>query len=184
MAVVIALTTIIMLTLSSLFVYFYRTNGYTLQQSIAVSEARGGVRDALRIVREASYGADGSYPISAGDATTLTVFSDVDGDGAVEKVHYALISGTLYRTVIKPAGSPPSYAGQSIATTTIASSVVNGATPVFEYFDDAGTKLSTPIALARVRSIITTLVVDVNVDRAPISFTLSGGATLRNLKTN
>ncbi|HUY05312.1 MAG TPA: type II secretion system protein [Candidatus Paceibacterota bacterium] len=182
--VVIAMTALIMVTLGTLLSYFYKTNAYTLEQSSAVAQARRSVEDAMHYMREASYGSDGSYPIESAATSSITFYANVISDSAIERVTYTLQSGTLYRTVAEPAGNPPSYAGALAATTTVASSIVNDpATPIFRYFDDSGAELAAPVDVSKVASIETTVVIDTNINRAPVSFTLSGGATLRNLKT-
>jgi type II secretory pathway pseudopilin PulG len=180
--VVIAITALILVTLGVLLSYFYKTNKYTLEQAVQVEQARRGVEDALRYLREASYGSDGSYPIKTAATSTITFYTNVDSDQVIERVTYALISGTFYRVVTQPAGNPPAYTG-AISTSTLSMPVVNStSTPVFHYFDDTGAELPTPANIAQIASVQTTLVVDANINRAPISFTLSGGATLRNLR--
>jgi len=130
-----------------------------------------------------SYGSDGSYPIANAATSSITFYANVDNDSVIERITYRLINGTFYRTVAEPSGNPLSYVGATISTTTVATSVINStSTSVFLYFDDTGTQLSTPINVAAISSIKTTLIVDVNINRAPVAFTLSGGATLRNLR--
>lgn len=181
--VVVALTAFMMLVLSVLLVYFYKTNAYTLEESISVAEARRGVEDAMKYLREASYGSDGSYPIANAATSTITFYADMNNDGVVERVTYVLENGTLYRLSEAPSGNPPSYVGAAVSTSTVATSVTNGtSTPMFRYFDSSGAELTAPVNLADIGSIETTVVVDVNVNRAPVAFTLSGGATLRNLQ--
>ncbi len=181
--VVVAITTLILITLSQLIVYFYQTNAYTMQESTAVWQARRGIEDAMLHLREASYGSDGSYPIAVADATSIKFYANVDTSSSIEEVTYRVISGVLYRTVAAPIGNPPTYTGATAATTTIASSVTNDAsTPIFRYFDNTGTELTAPIDIYRIASVKTTIVIDVDINRAPVAFTLSGGATLRNLR--
>jgi hypothetical protein len=55
-------------------------------------------------------------------------------------------------------------------------------TPIFRYFDNNGAELLPPVNVGAIASVRTTLVVDADVNRAPVSFTLSGAATLRNLR--
>jgi prepilin-type N-terminal cleavage/methylation domain-containing protein len=182
MLLVIALTALMMLTVNSLIVYFYKTNNYTLQQSFAANEARQGVQDAMTYLRGASYGADGSYPIASAATSSITFYAAIGSSNTIDEISYQLIKGTLYRLVTAPAGNPPSYAGQQAASSTIAVSVVNDAsTPVFQYFDNTGTLLTSPINIAKIASVTTSLIIDVDVNRAPVAFTLTGGATLRNL---
>lgn len=182
--VVVAATALICVTLGVLLSYFYKTNAYTLEQTTAVSQARRGVEDAMTYLREASYGSDGSYPIANAATSSVTFYANTNGDTSIEKVTYKLQGSTIYRTVATPSGNPLTYVGASIATSTITTSVVNGtSTPVFIYFDNAGAQLTSPVNISKISSVQTTVVVDVNVNRAPVSFTLSGGATLRNLRT-
>lgn len=182
--VVVALTALVMTTLGFLLAYFYKTNAYALEQSSAVEQARRGVEDAARYLREASYGSDGSYPIESAATSSLVFYADSTGDGIVDRVAYTRIGNALYRAVTVPQGTPPSYAGAAVATSTVASAVVNDAsTSIFRYFDDAGVELTGTIDRSRIASVKTTVVVDVNVNRAPVSFTLTSGATLRNLHT-
>ena len=181
--VVIAVTTLISVTLGTLLVYFYKTNAYTLEESTAVASARRGVEDAMRYMREASYGSDGSYPIESADASSVTFYANTNNDPAIERVTYTLDGHTLYRTVAAPTGNPPSYAGTTPVKMTIAESVVNTTdTYLFRYFDNTGAEIPAPVDVSKITSVKTTLMVDVNTDRAPVSFTLSAGATLRNLK--
>ena len=181
--VVIGVTALIMVTLGTLLAYFYKTNAYTLQQATAVAEARRGVDDAMQYLREASYGSDGSYPIESAATSSITFYANIDSSSAIEKVTYALQGGTLYRIVAEPVGNPLTYTGATLATTTIATQVVNAtSTPVFLYFDSSGTQLSMPANISKIASVETTVVIDVDVNRAPVAYTLSGGATLRNLR--
>lgn len=182
--VVVAVTALISITLGMLLTYFYKTNEYTLEQSTAVAEARNGVEDAMAHLREASYGSDGSYPISVAATSSVTFYADVDNSNNIALVTYSLQKGTLYRTVAEPIGNPLTYAGAPIATSTIATSVVNASsTPVFLYFNNTGAQLSVPINVSEIASITTTVVIDVNINRAPTALTLFGGSTLRNLKS-
>lgn len=181
--VVIAATALVFVTLGSLISYFYKTNSYTIEQSTAVEQARRGVEDAMLYLREASYGSDGSYPIKSVATTTVVFYANTNTDSVIERVAYTLINKTLYRTVATPTGNPPSYTNATIATSTIATPVANGtSTPIFRYFNSAGIELSSPVDISKIASIRTTVVIDVNVNRSPVAFTLSGGATLRNLR--
>lgn len=180
--VVIALTALITITLGILLAYFYKTDTYTLQQSVQVEQARHGVEDAMRYLREASYGSDGSYPIANAGTSTITFYANTDTDAPIERITYSLIHGVFYRVVTQPAGNPPSYSG-AISTSTLSIPVVNStSTPIFRYFNNAGTELLQPVNIGQIASVRTTLIVDADVNRAPVSFTLSGAATLRNLR--
>ena len=155
-----------------------------LQGTAAVNSARTGVTTFASNIREATYGDDGAYPLAAAATSSVTFHADVDKDGGVERVRVYLIGSTLYRVVQNAAGNPASYVGQAYATSTIATYVTNGtSTPLFRYFDESGAELSGTTSLANVRSIQTTLKVDINPNRAPDIFTLTQTAMLRNLRS-
>lgn len=181
--VVVAIIGVVGVALTTLITYFYRTNAYVFQQTGAIDSAHRGLEYAFKNLREASYGDDGSYPVQSAATSSIVFFSDVDNDGPVERVRIYLLNGTLYRTVTNSAGSPPSYSGQTPATTTIANSVTNGtSTPIFRYYDANGALLTTPADTSKVASVQTELRVDLNPTRAPDIFVLRASATLRNLR--
>ncbi|MEK7100996.1 MAG: hypothetical protein AAB921_02760 [Patescibacteria group bacterium] len=169
--------------LSGMIAFFYKSNAYLLEQTSAVDSASRGLSIAHRDIREASYGEDGAYPIATAATSTITLFSDVDSDGPVEKVRFYIQNGTLYRAVTNAAGNPPSYVGQSESITTIATSVTNAASsPLFRYYSAAGSELTGTIDIAAVRSIRIQLLTDLNPQRAPNVVLLERSTTLRNLR--
>ena len=179
--VTVALTALVLLAINSLVIYFYRTNAYALEQSQAVASARRSLENALRDLREASYGADGSYPIAATATSSVTFFANINSDPAIEKVRYYLSGSTLYRGTTEPAGSTPSYTGQPEVTTLVVDNIRNGTTPMFSYYDANGNQLTDPINISDVASVHIEVLTDVNPTRAPNVYTLMGRATLRNL---
>lgn len=183
MLVVIAITGLMMGTIGRMIALFYKDNGYALEETQAVQSARKSVQDAASDLREATYGADGSYPIASVGTSTVTFYANADGDAAVERVRYYLSGTTLYRGVTQPAGSPQSYAGQSESVSLVIPNVRNGtSTPIFTYDDSSGSALSYPINTGAIMSVGITAMTDVNPNRAPAIYTLTGTATLRNLR--
>ena len=183
MLTVIAIFAIVGTALSSMIQYFYRSNDYVLQEQTAVASGRQGLTIAMDNLREASYGDDGSYPISSAATSSMTFYADTNGDGEVEKVNYYISKGTLYRGVVNSTGLPPSYTGQPQATSTLATYIVNStSTPIFQYYDNTGALLASPIDVSAIASVVTTLKVDVDPNRSPTTYTLIGSATLRNLR--
>jgi type II secretory pathway pseudopilin PulG len=181
--VTITIVTVVTTAVTGLIQSFYKDNAYLVEQTAALASARKGINQAITDIRESSYGDDGSYLITTAGTSTLVLYSDIDQDSYVERVKYSLISGTLYRTTAQAAGSPPSYTGVSQSTTTVATDVRNtGTTPLFTYYDDTGTQLSTTSPnIASITSIQVQLYVDLNPARAPNVFTLTEKATMRNL---
>ncbi|GAH01165.1 unnamed protein product [marine sediment metagenome] len=76
--------------LSGFIVYSYRIHALAWQQSIAIEEARRGVSIMVKEIREATSGEDGSYPIEKAGNKEFIFYSDVDKDGAIERVRYFL----------------------------------------------------------------------------------------------
>ncbi|MFA6279007.1 MAG: hypothetical protein WCS97_02645 [Candidatus Paceibacterota bacterium] len=180
--VVVALTAFVMLALTEIIFYFYRTNAYTIEQTQAISSARTSLAHTMSDIRQASYGADGSYPILAAATSTVTFYADIDGSGAVDKVRYYLAGTTLYRGNTASSGNPPSYVGQPEQTTLVVNNIRNStSTPLFSYFDASGAALTAPVNIVSVASIRIMVYTDVNPNRAPAVYMLSGSATLRNV---
>ena len=182
--VVVAITAVVGASLLSVIRNFYRANAYIFEATASVDSARRGLGTTLSAIREASYADDGNYPISAAATSSITFYSDIDSDGGIERVRVYTINGTLYRTIINASGNPPSYSGQTTSTTTIATYVRNGtSTPIFKYYDSQGVQLSTTSpSLSQIASVAATLMVDINPNRAPNVLTITGSATLRNLR--
>lgn len=182
--VVVSIVALVGVSMQYAIQYFYRANAYVLQGTAAINSARNGVTTIASNVREATYGDDGSYPIAAAATSSLTFYADVDRDGGVERVKAYLVGTTFYKVVTNAGGNPLSYTGQSPATTTLATYIKNGtSTPLFRYFDDAGTELTGTVTLSDVSSVTVTLKADINPDRAPEIYTLTQTASLRNLRT-
>lgn len=174
MVVVIALTSLVMVTLGSLIVFFYRSNAYVFQQASATYAARRGVNDTTRNLREAVYQSNGTAPIQTAATSTLVAAIDLNHDGTPETVTYAFASSTFTRTVANPPAGIP-------AVTTLSQYVTNStSTPVFRYYSESGAELTSPITLANIASVTTTLVIQVDTNRGPAALTLSGTAVLRN----
>jgi prepilin-type N-terminal cleavage/methylation domain-containing protein len=185
MVVVIGILAVVGVALTGMIGYVYRTNAFIFEETSATDSARRGVAYALENIREASYGADGSYPLATAATSTITFYADVDNDGVVEKIHYYLENGTLYRGVTNPAGAPPSYDGQTETSTVVASYVRNdSSTPIFHYYDDTGAELTAPADVSKVASVSAVVGVDVDPRRAPLTYTLIGTATIRSLHSD
>ncbi len=181
--VTVGISALVITALSLLIQYFYRTNAYVFEETAAVQSAHNGILNAMRDLREASYGANGAYPIVSAATSSVTFYVDPNGDGIVDKMHYYLSGKSLYRGITLPIGSPPSYSGQTESTSTIATYVLSNTTiPIFRYYDTNGNQLTNfPIDIAKITSVNTTITVNLNPSRAPNNYTLSAGATLRNL---
>jgi type II secretory pathway pseudopilin PulG len=182
--VLIAITGVLGLTINSLIVNFYRTNAYLLQQTSALDSAHRGLRISFENLRQASYGDDGSYPLSSAATSSIRFYSDIDGNGTVERIRLYLTNGTFYRGVTDSASIPPSYTGQPEKMSTIATYVRNSSTtPLFRFYDTNGSEMTAAtVDVSKVTAISITVLVDINPFRAPDILTLTETATLRNIR--
>lgn len=86
--IAVAIFALAMGAISTSVLMLYRAQGYSLQQSMAINEARKGVETMVKEIREAKYGDDGSYPIEVAADKEFIFYSDIDKDGATERVRY------------------------------------------------------------------------------------------------
>ncbi len=68
----------------------YKVYGYTKEQSIAINEARKGIENMVKEIRQAKQGDNGSYAIEKADDKEFVFYSDIDNDGKTERVRYFL----------------------------------------------------------------------------------------------
>lgn len=171
--VVAGLTSLLIGVLGSLLVSFYRSNAFLFQQGSAVFEARRGIDDAVRYLREASPGSDGSSPITEAATSSIAFWADANDDGALDTVSYSLASSAVTRTITLSTGGETNV--------TISAFVGNStSTPVFRYYGSSGAELADPVDTALIKSVQMTLITDVDSQRLPPPLILSGSATLRN----
>jgi len=160
----------------------YRAHSFTFQQALAISEARQGIETMVKEIREARPGDDGSYIIEIAEDYQFIFFSDIDKDGAVEKVRYFIDNTDFKKGVINPSGEPARYSGEE--TIFILSKYVRNAPPIFRYFDGDLQELPAPARLKDTKLMQLYLVINIDPDRPPQDFILENDIQLRNLKEN
>jgi prepilin-type N-terminal cleavage/methylation domain-containing protein len=150
--------------------------------------ARGILKDFSAETREASPSSLGSYPIEEASTTEFIFYSDADNDGKIERIRYFLSGSNFKKGVIKPSGSPLQYATATEAVSLLASSVVNGTTPIFSYYDTnyTGTSspLSQPVSVSAVRLVKMLLMINPDPSRNSSPYVFTTEVSIRNLKDN
>jgi hypothetical protein len=68
----------------------YRTQGFSMDQTVAVNEARRGADIMAKEIRQARDADSGAYPLAKCNGKEFIFYSDIDGDGATERVRYYL----------------------------------------------------------------------------------------------
>jgi len=184
MIVTIAVFVIVVGVLISSLLFFYRANAFNVEQAFAVSSARKGVEQMVRDIREVTYADDGAYPIVSIGSTTLTMYSDIDRDDNVERVHLWLEETTFRKGVTQAIGTPLAYPMDDDSVSTLSDFVRNDeeGAPIFEYFDSSGLPITDYANIVDVAFVRVNLIVNINPTRLPNEFTLRSSATLRNLK--
>jgi len=116
-------------------------------------------------------------------------YSDVDSDSNVELVRLFLDPTVVEfkKGVTSASGTPLTYVGQPELIFVLGENVRNieDNTDVFAYYRSDGTQVTDLTAdLLDISFVETTLITNVNPNRAPNDFTLRSSATIRNLKSN
>jgi len=87
----------------------FQVQNFSLEQTIAIQEARRGVSSMVREIREIQIADTGAYPIVSADDHEFIFFSDMDKDEAVERVRYFLDGSDFKKGVIEPRTNPTQY---------------------------------------------------------------------------
>lgn len=185
--VAISIYTVLLLAIVSSTTGLYRLNAYSIEQAGEIDNARRGITQWNRDVKEMTTAEDGTWPVAVIDEYTLGYYSDTDRDSSVEYVEYILATTTLEKHTYNPSGSPVTYDFTAPDTIEVLSEYVqniNQGTTTFAYFDNAGMQLASTSPLINVRYIQMQLIVNIDPDRNPGEFMLRSSLAPRNLKDN
>ena len=180
---------IVVFGLSAFISQNYRATLFADEQSEAIQQARRGVEQMVKEIREALPAENGAYPIELANDQTLIFYSDLDADELVERVRYTLEGTNLVKGVTEPEGFPPAYTTPE-ETTILSRYVQNGSEPIFFYLngnyptDTEDNPLQTPAPVNQIRLVRVFLEINVDPSRAPENFALISNSQLRNLKDN
>ena len=166
----------------------FRVTNSVSSNLTAQDEARRALRRMIAEIRRATPSNTGSYPIAAAATSSVTFFSDIDGDLLKEQVRYYMSGTTLRKGVIKPTGSPLAYSGSEVLSTVVYNVRNSTSSPIFFYYDtnyDGTTaSLSYPPNIASIRLIKVSLSIDSDILRPPTAMNVTTQISLRNLKDN
>jgi hypothetical protein len=93
---------LMMINLSNLNLYLTYGLGVLGETDLFLSE----IKKELKSIEISNVGA---YPLEEITSTTITFYSDLDGDGLIERVRYFLDGDNLFKGIIKPTGNPLRY---------------------------------------------------------------------------
>jgi prepilin-type N-terminal cleavage/methylation domain-containing protein len=190
-------------TLLTIFIFGILSVGTTLliKNIFSVSEQQNGIlsntNQATLIssafaneLRNATYGANGAYPINQAASNQIIFYSTATNtNGTVSQIRYYISGNTLYKGITNPGGTPLSYVGQTEHITSLITQMSMGSNSLFSYYDGnyngSGSPLAQPVNIDAVRFV--TINLTVLKDTTPTdtsTFTVTAGASIRNLKTN
>jgi prepilin-type N-terminal cleavage/methylation domain-containing protein len=141
-------------------------------------------------IRNGAYGANGAYPIGQASNTQIIFYSTAPKmNGTISKIRYYTSNNSLYEGITNPAGNPPTYDGQTENINTLSSNMSLGSNPLFYYYDGnyngSGTPLASPVNINQVKFVkINLILLKDLVQNSTNTFTVTAGASMRNLKTN
>jgi len=148
--------------------------------------ARTAFKTITAEIRTAGSADTGSYTISQANATTFSIYSDINSNGLKERVRYFLENGSLKKGVIEPTGSPLSYNPSNEIITTIIPHIINAS--IFNYYDEnydgTTSSLPSPINIPVIRLVKITIIIDKDPNKPPSPITMTTQVLIRNLKDN
>ena len=186
MLVSIAITIILLGSLSMFIIRSFQLNKYAIEQGLNSSVMQNAMHSFSANLREARQGEEGSYLLNDCQDYEITFFSDIDNDDVVEKLTYYLNNGQLILQIIEPdmGVNPPSYDTGSGSARVIGAGVVNEtlSEPLFYYYEEDGT---TPLAAgfdsSQVELVRLKIFVNVDIEEAPDSMQLETMIRPRNI---
>jgi len=187
MLVIVSIYTVLVLVITTTVSNLYKFNSYSIAQSGEIDNARRGITQWNRDVKEMTVAENGNYPVVIIDEHRFGYYSDTDQDDSVEYVEYILASTTLTKYTYDPVGTPATYnfsTPDSVTTLSLYVQNINQGLPTFEYFDNAGNQLASTSPIINVRYITAQIIVNIDPIRSPGEFMLKSSLAPRNLKDN
>ncbi len=190
MIIVISIFTILGLAIANFGRDIFWQNLVVSKTLVAESETKLALARLVSELRRAQTASTGSYPLELVSPTEITFYSDIDNNGAREKMHYWLNGQTLKRGITRPTGQPYTYDPNTEVVGTAVNDIANASSTIFSYYNKnydgtaSSTPLSWPVNVNEVRLIKIELSVDANPNQSPLPLFLSSQVMLRNLKDN
>lgn len=187
MVVLIGIYTILVLVITNSIATLYSYNAYAFEQATEVENARRGMTQWGRDVKELITAEDGTFPVAIIEEHKFGYYSDTDQDENVEYIEYILASTTLTKYTYNATGTPAVYDLNNWDSQEALSYYVRNETQgvsTFKYFDTNGTQLASTSPLVSVRYVQAQIVVNIDPARSPGEFMLTSSIAPRNLKDN
>lgn len=171
-------------------VYYFRSYSFSFEELEEINQAQSGLTTMIREIREARISDAGGWPIVQADGNTFVFYSDITNDGRSDRVRYFLQNGELKKGVIEPTQVPVTYPTANEQIKTIASSIDNGTSQFFTYYngswpaDTANNPLPQANRLLNTRYVSVYLKINVDPENGAQPIELRSGVSIRSLKDN
>lgn len=164
------------------------------KQSIVLADVDSARRAAYQFsneLRNAGTANSGAYSIAQADDQIFMFYSNISGSGSLiySRIRYFISNNSIYKGVLNPIGT--TYDPANEVVTPVLGDLANGSSPLFYYYDTnynattSNNALTQPVNINRIRFVKINMVIT---NRGGVSsgttYTISNGASVRNLKTN
>ncbi len=187
----IAVVGFIMQGFTLLFIRAWDTNKFTLEMGLASAMAHRATNKVVIDLRGIQQSDHGAFPIASAESQSLTIYSDIEDDGVVERVRYYLdqASDEFRVGITNPTSTQPAtYPSGDQETRVLGRYVVNASNdPVFYYYNDdypgdtTNNPLTLPTSLANIQLVRIRLFINIDPIRAPNNVYIESFVDLRNL---
>jgi len=192
--VVISITSMVLLGFTIFFAKIWEMNHFSIEMGYATMFASRGVDEAVKNIRRASSGGDGSHAVESAENTEFIFYANYDDDESIERIRYFLNDAddtfNVGVTKLDTTVVPPIYdivtddgdASDEIVLR-VANYVVNNSTdePIFTYYDLTNTELVDPVNAGSVSMVKILLFVNVDQIRQPNNIRIQSHVLMRNL---
>lgn len=179
--VYVSVFSVVVVAVSAFAVYLYKSKSFVSEQTEAINESRKALKVLVNAIREADYGDDGAYPVENMSSSALTIYSDIDNDEKIEKLHFYLDGTNLKMDIYESSGLPPNYSFSKRKTLAYNVRNLSLGKNLFEFYDGAGNKITDFNKVLDLRRVVIRIFSDVNPYRAPQVYEFRSNASLRNL---
>lgn len=163
---------------------------FSIRTVFTTENANTAIQSIITEVRTARPADTGAFPLEEATDQQIIFYSNVDDDGAVERVRYFLQGTELVKGTINPEGFPVTYPSANEVIKTVAEYIQNDTDPLFTYFnedwptDTINNPLPTPADLSQVKLIKVSVRVNADPSQPQSEVYLESSAQIRSLKTN
>ena len=157
---------------------------------LSIDEANSQISTFIREIRGARSGDNAAYALEVVNDDEIVFYSDIDYDGATDRVRYTLTSTQLIKGVTEPVGYPATYPPDQEKATVLSDNIRNGTTAAFYYYNGDWPEdvINNPLAqgqrLSQTKTVRIYLMLNQKADDSDRDYVLDSFGQIRMLKEN